>query len=110
MSVMDPNVVNPNKKKRIAIVIANPATSTTTGWPVGFWWSELSHSYFMFTEAGYEVEVFSPNGGKCEADTMSDPRDPSGYSSSDLISMGFMATPALMSLVERTKKISTLEV
>src|SRR5262249_4847067 len=37
-------------------------------------------------------------------------RDPSGYSSSDLISMGFMATPALMSLVERTKKISTLEV
>ena len=110
MSLMDPNVVNPRKRKRVAIVIANPATSTTTGWPVGYWWSELSHSYFAFTEAGYEVELFSPNGGKCEADAMSDPRDPSGYSSGDLISMGFIATPKLASLVENTRKVSDLDV
>ena len=41
MSLQDPNVVNPARKKS-QIVIANPATSTTTGWPVGFWWSELT--------------------------------------------------------------------
>jgi len=110
MSLMDPNVVNPRKKKQVAIVIANPATSTTTGWPVGFWWSELSHPYFAFTEAGYEVELFSPHGGKCEADAMSDPRDPSGYSSGDLISMGFIATPKLASLVDHTQKVSDLDV
>jgi hypothetical protein len=46
----------------------------------------------VLTEAGYEVEVFSPQGGRCDADAMSDPRDPSGYSSTDLISMGFIAT------------------
>ena len=34
MSLQDPNVVNPARKKRVAIVIANPATSTTTGWPL----------------------------------------------------------------------------
>ena len=68
MSLRDPNVVNTTQRKRIAIVIANPATSTTTGWPVGFWWSELTHPYHAFTEAGYLVEVFSPAGGKCEAD------------------------------------------
>ena len=62
MSLKDPNVRNPQQKKRVAIVIANPAVSTTTGWPVGFWWSELTHPWLVFTEAGYEVEVFSPAG------------------------------------------------
>jgi putative intracellular protease/amidase len=93
MSLKDPNVANPKKTKRIAVVLANPAVSTTTGWPVGFWWSELTHPYFVLTEKGYEVEIFSPNGGKCEADAVSDPRDASGYSSSDLISLGFLSTP-----------------
>jgi putative intracellular protease/amidase len=37
MSLRDANVSNPNARKRIAMVIANPAVSTTTGWPVGFW-------------------------------------------------------------------------
>lgn len=110
MSLKNPNVVNPAKKKRVAIVLSNPATSTTTGWPVGFWWSELTHPYYVLNERGYEVQLFSPNGGKCQADAMSDPRDPSGYSSSDLISMGFIHTPALAALVENTKKVSELNV
>ncbi len=110
MSLRDPNATNPKNPKRVAIVISNPAVSSTTGWPVGFWWSELSHPYFAFTEKGYEVEIFSPDGGKCEADAMSDPRDPSGYSSSDLISMGFISTPKLAALVENTKSLMDLDV
>src|SRR3954469_10264380 len=109
MSLKNLNPVNTEQKKRIAIVIANPATSATTGWPVGFWWSELTHPYFVFTEKGYEVEIFSPKGGRCEGDGMSDPRDASGYSSSDLISMGFIATPALAKLVQETKKVSEID-
>src|ERR1700758_5780629 len=105
MSLKDSNVVNPKKRKRVAVVISNPAISTTTGWPVGFWWSELSHPYFILSERGYEIEVFSPEGGKCEADAMSDPRDPSDYSSTDLISMGFLASPNLVALVGNTKKV-----
>jgi putative intracellular protease/amidase len=110
MSLKDPNVVNREHKKRIAIVISNPAVSTTTNWPVGFWWSELTHCYYVFTEVGYEVEVCSPAGGRCEADAMSDPRDPSGYSASDLISMGFIATPKLRALIDDTKKVADLRV
>ena len=110
MSLRDANPVNPKRPKRIAIVVSNPAISPTTGWPIGFWWSELSHTYLAFTEKGYEVELFSPNGGKCEADAMSDPRDPSGYSSSDLISMGFIATPKLAALVDNTKPVSDIQV
>ncbi len=109
MSLKDPNSVSRSRPKRVAIVISNPTTSTTTNWPVGFWWSELSHPYFVLTEAGYEVEVFSPAGGKCQADAMSDPRDPSGYSSSDLISMGFIATPKLAALIENTKPVSAVD-
>jgi putative intracellular protease/amidase len=90
------------------MVISSPAVSTTTGWPVGFWWSELTHPFFAFTEKGYEVEVFSPEGGKCDGDAMSDPRDPSGYSGTDLISMGFLSTPKLMALVENTKPVDVL--
>jgi putative intracellular protease/amidase len=110
MSLKDPNVVNRKTPKRVAIVISNPATSTTTGWPVGFWWSELAHPYLRFHEKGYEIEVFSPNGGKCEPDAMSDPRDPSGYSAGDLISMGFIATPKLAGLTESTRKAADIDV
>ena len=110
MSLRDPNPVNPRAPKRVAIVISNPATSTTTGWPVGFWWSELAHPYLAFTEQGYQVDIFSPNGGRCEGDAMSDPRDASGYSESDLISMGFLSSPKLAALVENTRPVADLNI
>lgn len=110
MSLQDPNVVNTRARKRVAIVIANPAISSTTGWPVGFWWSELTHPYLAFHEAGYEVAVFSPKGGACQADAMSDPNDASGYSKSDLISQGFIHTPELKALVENTRPVAEIDV
>lgn len=110
MSLKDPNVVSKFHPKRVAIVIANPAISETTQWPVGFWWSEISHPYYVLTEAGYDIEVFSPNGGKCEGDAMSDPRDTSGYSASDLISMGFISTPKLVAMVNNTRKAGDIDV
>jgi len=109
MSLKDPNPAS-RSPKRVALVIANPAVSTTTGWPVGFWWAELTHPYYVFTEHGYQVELFSPDGGACDADAMSDPNDASGYSASDLISQGFIHTPALRALVNTTKKVADLDV
>jgi putative intracellular protease/amidase len=109
MSVRDPNVSNPRRPKRVGVVISNPAVSPTAG-PVGFWWSELSHTYYVLTEKGYEVNIFSPDGGRCAADAMSDPRDPSGYSSTDLITMGFISTPKLVALVEQTRKVADMDV
>jgi putative intracellular protease/amidase len=72
-----------NKSKRILMLVANPATSTTVGGPVGFWASELTHAYYEFRHAGYDVTVASPDGGPVEFDAMSDPRDESGYSKAD---------------------------
>lgn len=104
------NPVNPDNPKRVAIVLSNPATSTTTSWPVGFWWAELSHPYFHFTEAGYEVEVFSPDGGPCAPDAMSDPDDASRWQVEDVISRGYKHDPEFMQLVEATKPVGAVDV
>lgn len=93
-------------KKRILMVVANPSVSTTLGWPVGFWASELTHAWYEFTEAGYETVIASPRGGKVEVDAMSDPRDTSGYSAHDLVSLGFLSTPRLAALLEATPPIA----
>src|SRR6266511_1534321 len=96
------NVTNPAKPKKVLMVIANPATSSTSGIPnvldvagfaitistflgtlgipVGFWGAELAHAWNAFREVGYEITVASPDGGKCELDAWSDPRDDSRYS------------------------------
>lgn len=110
MSLRNVNPVNPKRPKRVAMVIANATVATTTGWPVGFWWSELTHPYYLMTEVGYQVDVFSPDGGRCEADNLSDPRDPSGYSETDLITMGFINTPGLAARVESTRKVAEIGV
>jgi putative intracellular protease/amidase len=95
--------------RKVLMVVANPSISTTTGWPVGFWASELTHPWYEFREVGYEVTLASPDGGKVGADALSDPRDSSGYSADDVISMGFLNTPTLATMLEETKKLSELE-
>jgi putative intracellular protease/amidase len=97
------------KPKRILMVVASPSVSTTLGWPVGFWASEMTHPFYEFTEAGYAIDLASPKGGKVEMDAFSDPRHESGYSAHDLISMGFLNTPSLAALLENTKKLSDVK-
>lgn len=94
--------------KRILLVVANPSTSTTVGGPVGFWASELTHAYLAFTEVGYDITIASPEGGPVQFDAWSDPRDESGYSADDLISMGFIHTPSLMALLDDTPSLDDL--
>ena len=110
MSHKDLNPVTAARPKRVAIVLSNPGVSVTSGWPVGFWWSELAHPYFAFTELGYQVEIFSPQGGKCEADAMSDPEDASQWQAEDVISRGYKHDPAFVALLEDTRPVDAIEV
>jgi len=41
---------------------------------------------------------------------MSDPRDPSGYSNSDIVSLGFISSRKLAKLIENTRKVSDIDV
>jgi putative intracellular protease/amidase len=104
------DVLNPDEPKRVLMLASNSAVSEQTGWPIGFWWAELTHPYWEFVEHGYEVEVASPDGGELEGDKWSDPRDESGYSADDLISLGFLTSPEHAKLVAETKSLPEVRV
>lgn len=98
-----------HSKKRVLMVAANPGVSPTTGWPIGFWWAELTHPYWTFAEAGYEVDIVSPKGGDLVADGYSDPEDQSGYSAADILSLGFKKSPTHAALLKGTKAIHEVD-
>jgi putative intracellular protease/amidase len=102
------NILNPDQPRRVLVLASNPATSQQTGWPIGFWWAELTHPYWEFAEHGYQVDVASLDGGALQADSWSDPRDESQYSADDLISLGFVNSPEHMKLVDESKRLSTV--
>jgi putative intracellular protease/amidase len=97
-----------NNGNKIVIVVSNPAVSTTTGWPVGFWASELIHPYNAFIKAGYQVSVASPRGGKVELDAYSDPRDPSGYSKDDKLSLEYLENADFVKILGDTVPVDEL--
>ena len=94
--------------KHILTIVANPAVSTTLGWPVGFWASELIHPYDALTRAGHRVTIVSPKGGKVELDAYSDPRDASGYSHDDSLSLAYLNQPDFARLLDNTPAVSAL--
>ena len=95
--------------KNILIIVANPSVSTTLGWPVGFWAAELIHPYDAFIKAGHHVTIASPKGGKVELDGFSDPRDASGYSKDDTLSLDYLSKPDFVNKLENTPAISSLK-
>ena len=94
--------------KRVLMIVSNPTTNRL-GWPVGFWGCELTHPYWELTEAGYEVELASPAGGKVEIDSWSDPRNPKGYETKDLVTLGFLNHPELAAKLESTPALADVD-
>lgn len=101
--------IDVTRPRRVLMVASNAATSPVTGWPIGFWWSELTHPYWEFTEHGYAVDIASPDGGDLVGDGYSDPSDPSGYSADDLLSLGFLHSPAHMKLLSGTPALADVD-
>ncbi len=95
---------------RVLMVVANGGISTVTGWPIGFWASELVHPWYEFRQSGYQVTIASPEGGRAEVDAISDPRDERGYCSDDVLSRGFFEHPTLAGLLESTPALGDLDI
>lgn len=98
------------KRGKILMVASSPSVSKKTGWPIGFWASELTHPLFVFQEGGYEVELASTEGGKLEMDGYSNPLDESGYSAHDVISLGYMQQEWFQEMLAQTQAISQIDV
>ena len=95
-------------KGKVLLVVSNSSVSKQTGWPIGVWAAEVTHPYWEFSEAGYTVEIASPEGGEIKFDGFSDPEDASKYAAFDIISLGFKKDPSKMALLQRTKKLSSV--
>jgi len=93
----------------VVIVIANPTTSELTGWPIGYWLSELAHPYWEFTKAGYDITLTSPDGGPVVHDAMSDPDHERG-NARDFVSRGFKNDPAVQQQLQTTRALADLSV
>ncbi len=99
---------NAGNNGKILMIASNPSINQKTGWPIGVWYSELTHPYWTFTEAGYTVELASPEGGPIKFDGFSDPEDVSKYAAFDYISLGFKKDASKMELTKNTLKLSTV--
>lgn len=99
----------PAAKRRVLIVTTSHAVLGYTGYPTGVWYSELTHPYFAFLEAGYEVDVASVAGGKVPVDPFSDPLNPQGINGADLITRGFLTVPEHKAKLEASKKLSEVD-
>ena len=51
-------------KNKILAVVTNQDHYEGTETPTGLWLSELTHFWTVVTEAGYEIDLVSPQGGK----------------------------------------------
>lgn len=91
----------------VVIVIANPTKSPLTGWPIGYWLSELAHPYWEFTKARYDITLASPMGGPVSHDGMSDPDDERG-NKNDFVSRGFKNDPRILELLSATIPVSSI--
>lgn len=99
---------NAGNNGKVLMIASNPSVSKQTGWPIGVWYAELAHPYWVFSEAGYTVDIASPEGGEIKFDGFSDPEDPSQYAAFDYVSLGFKKDPAKMALTKNTLKLSTV--
>ncbi|MFN9799981.1 MAG: type 1 glutamine amidotransferase domain-containing protein, partial [Bacteroidota bacterium] len=88
------------------MVASSPAVSGQTGWPVGFWASELTHALRVFKEAGFDIELVSTEGGEIRMDAYSDPTDASGYSAHDVITLGYLQQDWFREMLRNTRSVA----
>lgn len=107
--VADSSVSNTgtNVKGTILLVASSPTTANN-GWPMGAWAAEITHPYDELVHAGYNVEIVSTQGGEIVLDGYSDPRHESGYSASDIVSLGFLSSLKHKELLTNTRSLNTV--
>lgn len=95
-------------KKKILCLVSNP--TMLKGHEVGFFAEEMTRPFFDFLQAGYDVDLCSPKGGKVQYDGHSDPENPHGMYPNDLISIGFKYHKVFGKLLENTKSIDDINI
>ncbi|MDP1842430.1 MAG: alpha/beta fold hydrolase [Sediminibacterium sp.] len=99
---------NAGQNGKVLLIASNPSVSKQTGWPIGVWAAEVTHPYWELSNAGYSVDIASPEGGEVIIDGFSNPEDASKYAAWDYLSLGFLKDPSKASLLKNTLKLSNI--
>ena len=75
----------------------------------GAWLSEITHPYYLLAERGVQVVFSSPAGGKVVWSPLSDPNADGSMEGDDLISKGFLSDAALTAQLDKTVKLSAVQ-
>jgi putative intracellular protease/amidase len=88
-------------RKNVLLIVTSHAELGTTGTKTGFWLEELAAPYYELVEAGFDVTIASPKGGK-------PPADPKSESSDAASVKRFLADQTAMGLLETTKPLASV--
>jgi len=85
------------KMKKILFVVTSHDKKGDTGEPTGYYLSEVSHSWEVLHNAGYEIDFVSPKGGKAPVD---------GFDLEDKVNKKFWEDKKYHTKIENTMKPS----
>ena len=88
--------------KRILFVVTSHSQLGNSGKTTGYYLSEVSHPWKVLIEAGYEIDIMSPQGGKA-------PYDESGFDMTDSINKEFWENEKYQGKIENTLKPSEVD-
>lgn len=89
-------------KKKALIVVTSHDRLGDTGKPTGYYLPEVSHPYYAMLDAGLEIDVASPRGGKA-------PMDDNSRDRSDAANARFLDTPSDLEKVEKTIPLAEID-
>lgn len=87
--------------QRILIVLTSHAALGSTGKKTGFWFEELAAPYYTFVDAGAEVDLASPKGGR-------PPIDPGSEADPPAIVRRFLADGAAVRKLDETLRLDAV--
>ena len=81
---------------RIAFILTSHSELGDTGNKTGYFLSEVAHPYHVLTDAGFEIDFISPQGGDA-------PMDPSSHDLDDPANAAFLDDNDVTKALQRTK-------
>ena len=92
------------KTKALIVVTNNSDFNNPKAEPTGLWLSELTHFYDELEQAGIDMDIVSPSGGKVPVDNRS-----LGFFVFDKANRKRYEDPGFMALLENTQAVSTVD-
>lgn len=92
---------------KILLVLTSHDTLGNTGRPTGFWLEEFTSPYYVFLDAGEQITVASPKGGKPAVDPKSD--EPANQTDSMTRFKGDKAAQAVLAATARLADVEAAD-